>query len=247
MTTGLQGKRNLKFEGMRISFLAVVATVFLGGLADWVYLNSQETSIPLANTFVEYLTSYVSAIVIAGIEIAAAYYFTRKYDLGKTKRLFLISVLAGTLGFFAYIIGEVVAGLGSLGTTQASILQVIYFEIIPNDLDYGNALIIFISIFSAMLVIGVLFKINPVSYRKSSIPNKTGFVGGLWVSTVTTIAALVCCGPLPGAIALLTQIPVLYFTTLINFQSVLVLVSVPPLLIAIIVADWRAKKGCSLR
>jgi hypothetical protein len=124
---------------------------------------------------------------------------------------------------------------------------VIYFEIIPNDLDYGNALIIFISIFSAMLVIGGLFKINPASYSKISIPIKTGFVGGLWVSTVTTFAALVCCGPLPGAIALLTQIPVLYFTTLINLQSVLVLVSVPPLLIAIIVADRRAKKGCSLR
>jgi hypothetical protein len=247
VTTGLQGKRNLKFEGVRISFLAVVATVFLGGLADWVYLNSQETSIPLVNTFVEYLTSYVSAIVIAGIEIAAAYYFTRKYDLGKTKRLFLLSVLAGILGFFAYVIGEVVAGLGSLGTTQAPILQVIYFEMLPNYLDYGNATVIFVNIFSLLLLIGVLFKINPVSYRKSSIPDRTGFVGGLWVSTVTTFAALVCCGPLPGAIALFTQIPMLYFTTLINFQSVLVLVSVPPLLFAIILADRRAQKGCSLR
>jgi len=247
MNAMLQVKRNLWLEGLRISFLVVVATIFLGGLADWVYLNHQEGPIPLAGSFVEYLTSYSVAFLVAGIEIAAAYYYTRKYDLGKTKRLFIVSVIAGFLGFFTYIIGEVVAGLGSIGTSQISVLQAIYFEIVPNDLDYGNALTILISIFSLVLLFGILFKINPISYPKGSIPNGTGFVGGLWVSTVTTFAALVCCGPLPGAIALLAQIPVLYFTKLITFQSLLVLVSIPPLLFAIILADIRAKKGCSLR
>ncbi|MDA4111696.1 MAG: hypothetical protein OK439_04105 [Thaumarchaeota archaeon] len=243
----MRSGNGLIFASARISFLAVVGVIFLGGICDWAYINSQESSIPLANAFVEYLTSYASAFVIAGIEISAAYYFVKKYDLGKTKKLLELSLSAGTIGFVVYIIGEAAAGLLSVGNTSASVLQVIYSEISPYDLDYGNALVIFLSIFSLVLLVGLLLKINPARYQKTGLTNGTGFIGGLWTSTITTFAAMVCCGPLPAAIAVFTGISPLLFTDIINLQSLLVLVSVPPLLYAVILADRRARNGCRLR
>ena len=82
---------------------------------------------------------------------------------------------------------------------------------------------------------------------RAGLSKGTGVFGGLWTSLITTFSALVCCGPLPGAIALATGVSSIYFTSVINLQSLLVLVSVPPLVIAIILADRRAKIGCKLR
>jgi hypothetical protein len=247
LKTRQQTTRDLLFNGARISFLAVVAVIFLGGLADWAYLNVQEFSITIASAFVEYLASYASAFLIAGIEIAAAYYFIRKYDLGNTRRLFLLSIILGALGFVIYVIGEVFAGLFSFGNTPPSLGQVLASEISPYDLDYGNALIILLSIFSLVFLVGILIRINPPMNLNKTLPNGTGFFGGVWTSTITTVAAMVCCGPLPGAIALATGISSVYFTDLINYQSILVLVSVPLLLYAIVLANRRAMKGCRLR
>jgi hypothetical protein len=250
----MQVHPNVLFAGIRISFLVVVAIIFLGGLSDWVYINTQEYTISLATTFVEYLTSYVSAFLIAGIELTAVYYFEKKYDLGKTRRLFNFALIAGALGFVAYMVGETLAGLGvlgnslaSTGNTNPSVLQVIAWEISPNDLDYGNALVIFLSIFALVLLVGVLFRINPVRNPSGQIPNGSGFLGGAWTSLITTFSAMVCCGPLPGAIALSTGISSIYFTDVINLQSLIVLVSVPLLVYAILLADRRARGVCKLR
>jgi hypothetical protein len=243
----LEQTRNLLFESTRISFLFIVTIIFFGGLSDWAYINAQEYPISLATAFVEYLTSYVSAFIITGIEIAAIYYFVRKYDLGKTKRLFTYSIIAGALGFIAYIVGETLAFLGSLGNTNAPLSQIIALEISPVDLDYGNALVIFLSIFSLVMLVGVLFRINPPRIQKGNLQNRTGFVGGVWTSIITTFAAVVCCGPLPAAILAVSQIPAIYFTDVIDFQSLIVLVSVPFLVYAIILADRRARRGCKLR
>ena len=252
MRPQLQQRRNVLFEGVRVSFLLVAGVIFLGGLADWTYINAQEYALSLPTAFTGYLTSYVSAFIIAGIELAAVYYFVKKYDLGNTRRLFTFSFIAGALGFIGYVAGEVLAGVGilSLGLASSghpSVLQVLAIEISPNDLDYGNALVIFLSLFSLVMLVGVLFKINPAPARRGKLPNGTGFLGGAWTSLITTFSALVCCGPLPGAIALTTGISSLYFTDVINFQSLIVLASVPLLVYAIILADRRARRGCKLR
>ncbi len=250
MKPQLEERPNILFEGVRIAFLLVIGIIFVGGLADWTYINTQEYMISFQAAFVVYLSSYVSAFLIAGVEFAGAYYFVRKYDLGNTHKLFNFSLIAGALGFLAYIVGELLAGLGilspSLGVSgHPSVLQVIALEISPNDLDYGNALVIFLSIFTLVLLVGILFKINPA--QKAKLTNGTGFLAGAWTSLITTFAALVCCGPLPGAVALTTGISSIYFTEVINFQSLIVLVSLPLLVYSIILGDERARKGCRLR
>lgn len=229
-----------------MAFLAVMGILLLGGLSDWIYLNTQEYAISLAACFVEYLASYASAFLIAGIEIAAAYYFYARYDLGKQKRLLTLSLYAGLVGFAVYIIGEVASGLSSLGSANISMLTAIS-ELSPYELDYGNALIIFLSLFGLVLLVGTLLKINPLPNSKTILPKGAGLVGGVWTSAITTFAAMVCCGPLPGVIALATGISSLYFTRLIGLQSLLVLISAPLLLLAILLADRRARRGCKLR
>jgi hypothetical protein len=235
------------FTSGRLAFLAVMGILVLGGISDWIYLNTQELPISLAACFVEYLTSYVSAFLIAGIEIAASYYFYTRYDLGKQKRLLKFALYAGIVGFVAYVVGEVISGLTTLGSPNISMLTAISIEISPNDLDYGNALIIFLSLFGLVLLVGTLVKINPLPSSKTILPKGAGLVGGVWTSAITTVAAMVCCGPLPGVIALATGISSLYFTDLITVQSLLVLVSVPVLLLSIVLADRRARRGCKLR
>jgi len=239
--------RDLLFSGIRISFLAVVAVIFLGGLFDWAYINTQEYLISIESAFVEYLASYASAFAIAGIEIAAAYYFIRKYDLGNTRRLFFLSIILGSTGFVIYVAGEVFAGIGALGYTTIPMGRILASELSPYDLDYGNALIILLSILALIFLVGILFRINPPVMVKKTLSNGTGFLGGVWTSTITTVAALVCCGPLPGAIALGTGISSVYFTALINYQSVLVLASIPLLVYSIVLANRRAMKGCKVR
>jgi len=185
--------------------------------------------------------------LIAGIEIAATYYFFTKYDLGSSRRLIKFSILIGLVGFLIYILGEVVSGFSSLKITNISMLRAISLEVSPYDLDYGNALIIFLSLFGLMLLVGSLLKINPLPSSKTAVPNGAGLVGGVWTSAITTAAAMVCCGPLPGAIALATGVSSIAFTELINLQSLIVLVSVPLLFLSIVLADRRARKGCKLR
>ena len=237
----------LVFTGGRLAFLAVMGILVLGGISDWIYINTQEYAISLAACFVEYLTSYVSAFLIAGIEIAAAYYFYARYDLGSQKSLLKFSLYVGVVGFAAYVIGEVLSGFSTLGGPNISILTALSIEISPNNLDYGNALIIFLSLFGLILLVGTLLKINPLPSSRTTLPKGAGLVGGLWTSVITTVAAMVCCGPLPGAIALATGISSLYFTDLITVQSLLVLFSVPILFLSIVLADRRARKGCKLR
>ena len=133
---------------------------------------------PSRAAFVEYLTSYVSAFIITGIEIAAVYYFVRKYDLGKTKRLFIFSVIAGALGFIAYIVGETLAFLGKHGKYKCPSAQDYRSRNISRrSSDYGNALVIFLSIFSLVMILGVLFRINPPRIQKGNLQNRTGFRG----------------------------------------------------------------------
>jgi len=231
--------------------LAVMGILLIGGLSDWLYLNAQEYAISLPAAFVEYLASYASAFLIAGIEIAAAYYFFARYDLGSKKSLVKYSILAGLAGFAIYVIGEVASGFSSLGIANISMLSAISLELSPYDLDYGNALIIFLSLFGLVLLVGSLLKINPLPVSKTAVPKGAGLVGGVWTSAITTAAAIVCCGPLPAAIALATGTSSLAFTEafteLIKLQSLLVLVSVPLLLLSIILADKRARRGCKLR
>ena len=239
--------RVIFLTGGRLAFLAVMGVIVLGGLSDWVYLNSQEYAISLAASFVEYLASYVSAFLIAGVEIAAAYYFFARYDLGSDKRLLKLSIIVGIIGFILYVVGEVVAGFSSLAISNISILRAISLEISPYSLDYGNALIIFLSLFGLVFLVGLLVKINPLPSSKTVVPKSAGLVGGIWTSAITTVAAMVCCGPLPGAIALATGISSLAFTELITLQSTLVLLSVPLLCLSIVLADRRARNGCKLR
>jgi len=237
---------SLAFAGGRLAFLAMMGILLLGGLADWTYLNSQEGVITLAGSFVEYLSSYSSAFLIAGIELGAAYYFFARYDLGSSKRILSLSLGIGILGFVGYVLGEVLSGLSGLGNS-IPFLTAVSLELSPNALDYGNALIILASLFGLVLLVATLLKINPLPKSAVALSKGAGVIGGVWTSAITTFAAMVCCGPLPGVIALATGISSLYFTTLISLQSLLVLVSVPLLFLSIFLADKRARKGCKLK
>jgi hypothetical protein len=243
-------KSSVAFAGGRLAFLSVMAVLVLGGISDWLYLNVQEYPISLPASFVEYLTSYSAAFLIAGIEIGATFYFFTVYEIGSTRKLLRAAGIIGAVGFLGYVFGEVIAGFLSLGNSSTvPILTALSLEISPLDLDYGNALIIFLSLFGLVLLIGTLLKINPLPRSASSASKNAGFVGGVWTSVVTTFAAIVCCGPLPAIIATASGVASmsLYFTTLITWQSLLVLLSVPVLAISIILADRRARSGCKLR
>ena len=102
--------------------------VLLGGLSDWLYLNVQEYPISLSASFVEYLSSYASAFLIAGIEIAATYYFFTRYDLGSKARLLKYSTFCRAAGFARILIGEVVRRIFELNITNISVLSVIYLR-----------------------------------------------------------------------------------------------------------------------
>src|SRR5579862_6868450 len=190
------------FTGARLAFLVVMGVLLLGGISDWIYLNAQEYTISLAASFVEYLASYVSAFLIAGIEIAAAYYFFTRYEIGGNKNLLKYALLGGLAGFVTYLLSEVLSGFLTISVPNISILGALSLELSPYDLDYGNALIIFLSLFGLILLVGTLLKINPLPRSKTTVPKGAGLVGGVWTSAITTIAAMVCCGPLPAAIAL---------------------------------------------
>jgi hypothetical protein len=237
----------LWFAGVRLGFLAAASVIFVGGVADWVYINTQEYSLSLTNAFAQYLASYASAILIAGIEIAAAFYFMEKYDVGSRRGLLISSAVVGTAGFLSYLIAEFAAGWSSLGSSGVPIGELLYFELAPTGLDYGNALIIFLDLFALVLLVRLLFRINPMPKLGTGLSKGTGFLGATWTSSVTTFSAMVCCGPLPGAIAMAGGISPLYFTSVINLQSLLDLASVPLILLAIILAERRARAGCKLR
>jgi hypothetical protein len=234
-------------SGIGNATLITIFSVLVGGFFHWIYLNQQEYSISLLGGQFDYLSNYGSAFLIAGFEVAAASYFLKKYDIGSTRKIFGRALIVGIAGFMIYLIGEAVSGITSLGQSNIPISKILYNEIIPTVLDYGNALMILVSLFGMLLILQVLFKINPMPKTKSMIPNGAGFAGSVWTASVTSAAAIVCCGPLPGAIALATGISSLYFTALINAQSLIVLISIPLLLFAVILADRRAIRGCKLR
>jgi hypothetical protein len=235
------------FAGVRIGFLSAASVIFVGGIADWIYINSQEGSLSLTNAFAQYLESYASAIFIAGIEIAAAFYFMQRYELGKERKLLLNSALIGLIGFFVYLTGEFFAGVFSLGAAKVPIGELLYFELAPTGLDYGNAMIIFLDLFALLLLLQLLFRINPVPKRNTGLSKGAGFLGAVWTSGITTFSATVCCGPLPVAIALATGLSTLYFTAVINLQSLLDLASIPLILVSVYLANRRASIGCRLR
>ncbi len=237
----------LIYHGALIAAVLTIVSILVGGIFDWAFLNQQEYSISLIDAQVDYLASYISAFLIVAIEVAAAYYFIEKYDLGSRKKLLLPPLYIGIAGFLAYVAGEVVSGISTLGGANIPFEKLLYYELIPGVLDYGNALVILLSLFGMVLLLEILLKINPMPKSKSGIPNGAGFFGSVWTASVTVLSAMVCCGPLPGAIALTTGISSLYFTTLINVQSLIVLISIPLILIAIFLADRRAMRGCKLR
>jgi hypothetical protein len=239
--------KELIYSGARVSALITILAILAGGTFDWAFINQQEYSVSLVNAQVDYLSSYASAFLIAAIEIGAAYYFLQKYELGSERKLTGRALVIGIVGFLIYLIGEVVTGIGSLGQVSIPFPTLLYNELTPSVLDYGNALIILISLFGMVLLLEVLLKINPIPRSDSALSNGAGFAGSLWTSIVTTTSAMVCCGPLPGAIALATGVSSLYFTALINIQSFIILISVPLILVAIFVADRRAMKGCKIR
>ncbi len=246
MLMPIQKNRDLILAGARIATLFTIVSVLVGGVFDWLFLNQQEYSISLINAQIDYLSSYISAFLIVAIEVAGAYYLFQKYDIGSSRKLVSQALYVGTGGFLVYVVGEVVSGISTFGGANVQLAALLYNELIPTVLDYGNALVILVSLFSMILLLEVLLKINPIK-TKSMIPNGVGFFGGIWTSGVTTVSAMVCCGPLPGAIALGTGISSLYFTTLINIQSLIVLISIPPIMTAIFLADRRATRGCRLR
>ncbi|MDG6995409.1 MAG: hypothetical protein JRN52_05760 [Nitrososphaerota archaeon] len=245
--TTLGVRRNELSGAFQVALVLTLAVVIVGGLADWAYLNTQEASVSIIDGLSDYLTSYVSAFLIAGVEIGASYYFIEKYDLGDRKRLFVSSLMIGFVGFVGYVIAEVAAGLGSIGSSEIPVSQLLFNEYSPTVIDYGNALVILLSLFSLVALLKVLLRINPMPNTRNGISKSTGVLGGLWTSAITTFSAVVCCGPLPGAMALATGVSSIYFTSVINLQAYLVLVSIPLLLIAIVLADRRARIGCRLR
>lgn len=239
--------KDLIFVGARLAALLTIATILGGGAFDWIFLNQQEYPISLIDAQVDYLSSYISAFLIVAIEVAAAYYFIQKYDLGPRKSFILPAIYVGVAGFLVYVVGEVAAGASVLAGAQIPLGQFLYNELAPGDMDYGNALVILLSLFGLALMLKVLLKVNPMPKGRSGVSNGAGFFGGLWTAGVTTAAAFVCCGPLPGAIALATGISTLYFTALINVQSLIILISIPLILVAIFLADRRAMQSCKLR
>lgn len=233
--------------GIRLGLLVTIAILLVGGLSDWVYLNAQESAVSIADGMSDYVSSYASAFLVSGIETASALYFIEKYELGDRRRIVVSSLMFGLVGFVVYVIGEVAAGLGSVASNNIPVSQLLFNEYSPTVLDYGNALIILLSVFSLVLLLRLLLRINPMPHARTGLSKGTGLFGGLWTAVITTFSALVCCGPLPGAIALATGVSSIYFTSVINLQWLLVLISVPPLVIAVILADRRARIGCKLR
>lgn len=241
------GVRNELFGAFQVALALTLLVLLVGGLADWAYLNTQEAAVSVIDGLSDYLTSYVSSFLIAGVEIGASYYFIEKYDLGDRKRLLISSFMIGLVGFVGYVIAEVAAGLESTGSSQIPVLQLLFNEYSPTVIDYGNALVILLSLFSLVVLLKVLLRINPMANARNGLSKSTGVLGGLWTSAITMFSAVVCCGPLPGALALATGVSSIYFTSVINLQAYLVLISIPLLLIAIVLADRRARIGCKLR
>src|SRR5487761_23175 len=227
------------FSSVRIASIIGISLVLIGGTLDWIYLNNQEFAVSFFDAQASYFESYFSGFVISIVEIAAAMYFLQKYNLG------VISSLV-------YVLAEFVTGVGTLKGVNVSVSQLVSFELAPASMDYGNAVIIGLSIFSLVILLRVLFKLNPMpklaknsSSSQSSLPSKAPtLLGGIWAGFITTASATLCCGPLPGAIALASGISSVYFGTLINMQPVLVLVGLPLLVFAIIMADKRARSYC---
>ena len=243
----LPQSKSLFYEGAKWAALLTLASILIGGVFDWIYLNTQESQMSLVDAQSDYLGSYASAFLIAAIEIGAAYYFIEKYDFGDRRKFFIPAVYAGFAAFLFYTFGELAAGISSSNGVQIPLGQFLYYELAPGALDYGNAIIMLFDLFALALLLKVLLRVNPLPNAKASLPNSAGFFGGVWTSAVTSASAVVCCGPLPGAIALATGVSSIYFTDLINIQSFIVLVSIPLLLVAIFLADKRAMKGCKLR
>src|SRR5487761_677210 len=241
------------FSSIRIASMIGISLVLIGGTLDWIYMNNQEFAVSFFDAQASYLESYVSGFVISIVEIAAALYFLQKYNLGGTiKSYFVFPVILGVISSLVYVLAEFVTGVGTLKGVNVSVSQLVSFELAPASMDYGNAVIIGLSIFSLVILLRVLFKLNPMpklaknsSSSQSSLPSKAPtLLGGIWAGFITTASATLCCGPLPGAIALASGISSVYFGTLINMQPVLVLVGLPLLVFAIIMADKRARSYC---
>ena len=240
----------------RIASIIGISFALIGGTFDWIYLNNQEFAVNFFDAQASYLESYVSGFIISIVEIAAALYFLQKYDLGgKAKSYFVAPAILAGIASLVYVLAEFVSGVGLLNGINVSVSQLISLELAPASMDYGNAVIIGLSVFSLAILLRVLFKLNPMPKRakKSSSSQSslsTGaptLAGGIWAGFITTASATLCCGPLPGAIALASGISSVYFGTLINWQPILVLVGLPLLIFAIVLADKRAKSYCKLR
>ncbi len=238
----------------RIAGIVGISFSLIGGAFDWIYLNNQEFSVNYLDAQASYLESYISGFVISIIEIGAALYFLQKYDLGGKKSYFLLPIILGVFASVVYVLAELVAGIGYLGGVNVSLSQLISLELAPASTDYGNAVIIGLSFFSLALLLKVLFKLNPIPKLKPSSQSSNSsstraptIVGGIWSGFITTASATLCCGPLPGAIALASGISSVYFGALINLQPFLALVGLPVLFFAIILADKRARSYCKLR
>jgi hypothetical protein len=247
---------------VKIAGIIGISLVLLGGALDWIYLNSQELAVNFFDAQASYLESYISGFIISIVEIAAALYFLQRYDLGgKVRSFFLGPTILGVAASILYVLAEFVSAIRSInGSANLNASQIIMLELPPNVMDYGNAVIIGFSVFCFIFLLRVLFRLNPLSkvasMRHSSNNNNlgssfparaSGVLGGIWAGFITTASATLCCGPLPGFIAVASGISTIYFSSLINLQPYLALVGLPLLVFAIILADRRARTYCKLR
>jgi hypothetical protein len=240
----------------RVATIIGISLALIGGTFDWIYLNNQEFTVNFFDAQASYVEGYISGFIIAIVEIGAALYFLQRYDLGgRTKSYFLVPAVLGVLASLVYVLAEVASSVTLLNGVNVSVPQLISLELAPASMDYGNAVIIGLSIFSFAILLRVLFKLNPMPKRvggssgpHSSVSTKAPtLLGGVWAGFITTASATLCCGPLPGAIALASGISSVYFGALINWQPILVLVGLPLLIFAIITADKRARSYCKFR
>jgi hypothetical protein len=244
----LKGKGETIIYGAILSALVVSTILFVGGLFHDIYVNSQEYPTTYPASLSDYLRTYVSGLIMAAVEIGAGYYFVRYYNFDKKKKIMnqlKVPLIAGLIGFLAYIFGEFLSGY-STATYRAPIQYAFYYSVMPSSLDYSNALIIGLSVFGIVLLIKSMIKINPFMVRQAALPKDSGILSSLWSTFITTASATVCCGPLPGAITLSVGIPSLYFTALITYQPIIAAVGIPILIFAILLADRRATRGCKL-
>ena len=227
--------------------MAVIVTILLGGLLHEMYINVQEYPTTYLDSLSDYMESYVSGFAMAGVEVGAGYYLFRSW--GKLDAVGIwpeltVPFLAGIVGFMGYVLAEFLAGFSS-EVFSVPTGYLLYYGLNPNSIDYSNAAVLGINLFGFVLLIKSMHRIAPFMHQKR-LPKNSGMLASLWSTGITVASAVVCCGPLPGVIALVTGIPSLYFTSLINYQAFVAALGIPALLFAVFLADRRATKGCSI-